>query len=242
MPLSCLGTVENEKKGGEVEHIEKALGNFHREIPTPNQKTIDPDELTLEEKSLHICSEREELRKSLGVTSLENTFGNFKPVPGTEKALASFEALASGKTEWKMLLCYGGVGNGKTHLCEASVVTLYERGIFCRVMTMARMMRALKECMRPDAVIAYDELIERYCRCGHLVVDDVGMGGSGSDWEFGQLEEIVVARYRERLFTIMTTNRDLTELPERIVSRFRDPDVGVVVLNQGADYRRQKGV
>jgi len=85
-------------------------------------------------------------------------------------------------------------------------------------------------------------LIERYCCCEHLIIDDVGMGGSGSEWEYGQLEEIVVARYRERLFTIMTTNRDLSELPERVVSRFRDPDVGVVILNQGADYRRQKGV
>lgn len=50
-----------------------------------------------------------------------------------------------------------------------------------------------------------------------------------------------MVRYREHLFTIMTTNRDLTELPERIVSRFRDPDVGMVVLNEGADYRRLQG-
>ena len=196
-------------------------------------------EPTLEEK-------REQLRKSLGVASLENTFENFKPVPGTEKALAAFKTLAYGKTDKPMLLCCGGVGNGKTHLCEATAIALYKRGIFCRVMTMARIMRALKECMRPDPLTSYDELLDRYCRCGYLIVDDVGMGGSGSDWEYGQLEEIVVARYRECLagtnrFTIMTSNRDLTELPERIVSRFRDPDVGMVVLNEGADYRRLKG-
>jgi len=176
----------------------------------------------------------------LGVSSLENTFDNFKPTQGTGMAFAAFRQLASGETEWRMLLCYGGVGNGKTHLCEATAIALYKRGFFCRVMTMARIMRALKECMRPDSLTAYDELIDRYCRCERLIVDDVGMGGSGSEWEFGQLEEIVVVRYRERLFTILTTNRDLTELPERIVSRFRDHDIGRVVLNSGEDYRRLK--
>lgn len=217
-----------------MEHIGGVLGRLDRGIPLPNQKTIpDDSEPTLEQR-------REQLRKSLCVSSLENTFASFKPVKGTEKSLAAFKALASGKSRWKMLLCYGGVGNGKTHLCEATVIALYKRGIFCRVLTMARIMRALKECMRPEPLTPYDELLARYCYCKHLIIDDVGMGGSGSDWEFGQLEEIVVARYRERLFTILTTNKDLTELPERIVSRFQDPDVGMVILNQGEDYRRLK--
>lgn len=218
-----------------MEHIGEVLGSLGRGKPIPDQKTTDPEpgELTLEEK-------REELRKSLGVSSLGNTFENFRSVAGTEKALAAFKALALGKTKWKMLLCYG-VGNGKSHLCEATAIALYKRGVFCRVMTMTRMMRALKESMGPDAFIHFDKLLDRYCYTKHLIIDDVGMGGSGSEWEYGQLEEIVVVRYRERLFTIMTTNRDLTELPERIASRFRDSDVGIVVLNQGEDYRRQKG-
>ena len=154
--------------------------------------------------------------------------------------MAAFKELSEGSTLWQMLLCYGGVGNGKTHLCEATSISLYKRHTFCRVLTMARIMRTLKECMGPERLTSYDELMDRYCRCSHLIVDDVGMGGSGSEWEFGQLEEIVVARYRENLFTIMTTNRDLTELPERVVSRFRDPDVGRIVLNSGADFRKLK--
>jgi len=218
-----------------MEHIKDVLQNYRPEKDTQSLKITEPEqEPTIEEK-------REQLRRSLGVSSLENTFESFKAVPGTGKALAAFKALAEGKSHRKMLLCYGGVGNGKTHLCEAAAIALYKRHIFCRVMAMARIMRALKECMRPEAVTAYDELIERYCYCGHLIIDDVGMGGSGSDWEFEQLEEIVVARYRERLFTIMTTNLDITELPKRIVSRFSDPDVGTVVRNKGEDYRRLKG-
>lgn len=186
-------------------------------------------ELTLEEK-------REELRKSLGVESLDNTFEVLKPWPGTEKAVAAFKALASGKTKWKMLLCYGGVGNGKTHFCEATALTLYKRGLFCRVLTMDRMMGALKECIGPDRQNSLEELLRHYCQADRLILDDV----AGTDWEFEQLEKIVRLRYRENLFTILTTNLDLQDLPERIVSRFRDPEKGRLILNQGADYRPEK--
>ena len=215
-----------------MEHIAKTLGNLDRDKATLTQKTIEPD-TTLEQR-------REELRKSLRISSLENTFDSFKPTKGTEKALAAFKVLAVGKTKWQMLLCYGGVGNGKTHLCEATALTLYRRGIFCRVMTMSRIMTALKGCMGTGRYISQEELLSNYCHSEHLIIDDVGMGGSGSEWEFGQLEEIIAARYRERLFTILTTNRDISELPDRIVSRFRDPDVGRVVLNSGEDFRTLK--
>jgi len=102
---------------------------------------------------------------------------------------------------------------------------------------MATLMRGLKRTLGHEPTISYDDLLNSYCSNDRLILDDVGMGGSGSEWEYGQLEEIVVARYRERLFTIITTNRDLKELPERIVSRFSDPNVGRVILNTGKDYR-----
>lgn len=213
-----------------MEHIGKALGNLGRGKAIPSQKTIEPEpELTLEEK-------REELRRSLGVSSLDNTFEALKPWPGTEDAVAAFKALASGETEWHMLLVYGGVGNGKTHLCEATALTLYKRGLFCRVMTMDRMMGALKECIGSDRNISFEELLSNYSS-GRLILDDV----EGTEWEFEQLEKIIRVRYRENLFTILTTNLDLKELPERIVSRFRDPEKGRVILNQGEDYRPEKG-
>jgi len=174
------------------------------------------------------------------VSSLEHTFENFEVLPGTAEAYKAFKTLAEGESCRPLLLCYGGVGNGKTHLCEAAVIALYKRGVFCRYLTMARVMRTFKAAMRPDALTSLDVLLERFSRAQHLVMDDVGMGGSGSEWEYGQLEEIINERYRERLLTIMTTNRDLEELPERIVSRFYDPEVGTVVLNRGGDYRRRK--
>ena len=181
------------------------------------------------------------------MSSLDNTFGNFKRVAGTKEALATFKALASGKTPWKMALIYGGVGNGKTHLCEAVVIELYKRGIFCRVLTMAEITQSLKAAIQHDKHgnegkpwVPYAHLLHDLGARDYLVIDDVGMGAGGSEWDKDRLEEIIVARYRENLFTIMTTNRDPADLEVRIVSRFQDPDKGRVVLNEGADYRRLK--
>lgn len=217
-----------------MEHIRKTLDNLEKEttiLPT----ALDP-ELTLTEK-------REQLRQSLGVASLDNTFDNFKPVAGAEKALAVFKALASGKTTWKMALCYGGVGCGKTHLCEATSIELYKQELFCRVMTMDMIMVALKECM--DSHQSLDALLRRYSYAERLIVDEV----DGTDWEFEQLEKLIRVRYRENLFTILTTNLDIKAnpqnlrerfIPERIVSRFRDQEKGRLVLNRASDYRPQK--
>ncbi len=186
----------------------------------------------------------ERLRKSLGVSSLENTFENFLPWPGTEEALEAFKALVE-VSDWKMLLCYGGVGNGKTHLCEAVAIELYKKGIRCRVAEMTKIMRTLKSTMNPGSTVSLDTILDNLCQARCLIIDDVGMGGSDTVWQFGKLEEIIVARYREHLhredlLTILTTNLDLKELPERIVSRFRDPTIGRVVLNSGEDFRPQK--
>jgi len=231
-----------------MEHIKEVLGNLPSGTNTQNQ-TIEPEpaEPTLEEK-------REELRKSLGVASLENTFENFDLVPGTEKVLAAFKALASGKTLWKILLVYGGTGNGKTHLCDAAVIALYKREIRCRVLTMAGIMQALKNAMEHDRHgnegkpwTPYAELLNDFGGRDYLIIDDVGMGGSGSTWEWGQLEEIIGVRYHENLFTILTSNLDIKQdpknkeipfLPERIVSRFRrDPSIGRLILNKGPEYK-----
>ena len=212
-----------------MEHIKTDLANLSRGISTP--QTIEPEQFpTLEEK-------REELRLSLGVSSLDNTFENFDAVKGTEKVLSTFKSLVSGVPIWNMLLCYGPTGNGKSHLCESTAIALYKKGIFIRVLTMDRMIEALKQCIGPDRYVSFEELMHNYSYGERLIIDDV----TGTEWEFEQLEKIIRVRYREKLFTILTTNRDLKELPERIVSRFEDIDVARKVLNSGADYRKLKG-
>ena len=181
--------------------------------------------------------ELEELRKSLHISSLDNTFDKFKPVKGTELALRTLQSLIEGNTGWNMVLVYGGVGNGKTHLLEAVAIEVYKQGKFAKVLTMSQVMSYLKRGMDTEYGINLDHRIRILSQMPILLIDDVGMGSSGSAWEWGQLEDIIVNRYRDGLMTVMTTNMDITKLPERIVSRFRDPEKGRVVLNEGADYR-----
>ncbi len=179
------------------------------------------------------------MRISLGVSSLEHTFEKFKQIPGTKEALAAFKSMADG-TGKPMLLCYGGVGNGKSHLCEALSIELYKRGIRCSVRVWSDIMRMFKGGMHRDPNSqTYDYLFDQLRRRDRLIIDDVGIGSSGSEWEWGELEDIINYRYRERLFTVLATNKDLDEMPNRIVSRFSDPEVGALILNSGKDYRKR---
>lgn len=170
--------------------------------------------------------------------SLDNTFENFKPMPGTERARAAFKAVLDGPEY--MLLCYGGVGCGKTHLCEAAAIELYRRGKFCRVMKMPEMLSTLRQAIS-NPEMSYDGILGNYCYADRLIVDDIGAGGSDSEFGDRILETIVVARYGRQLLTILTSNREVNELPERVRSRFEDGVTSYLVLNEGTDYRRLKG-
>jgi DNA replication protein DnaC len=223
-----------EKK--EPETIKDILERFQN-----GRNILDPKNSTEREES-QVAKESllDSLRKDLNVSSLEHTFENFKLMPGTETSFNAFHAIATGDNCRPFLFCYGGVGNGKSFLCEALVIEWYKRRIKTRIYEMYEIMGVLKRAMNDrNEMDSPDTILSRYCRMPRLIIDDVGMGGSGSPWEYGQLEQIVNARYKERLITVLTTNRDPTELPERIYSRLCDPEIGVVVLNEGEDYRRR---
>ena len=75
-----------------------------------------------------------------------------------------------------------------------------------------------------------------------LILDDWGQN-YGSPWESQKLEEIVVARDRAGLITLITTNLSLAEFEEqteRIVSRGRDAAEAVILLNSAPDFRPLK--
>ena len=218
-----------------MEHISKDLERLNQGTHINPQKSIEPPIDDVEEpRELKL----ERLRRALGLSSLEHTFDNFNRAPGTVAALEAFKSMVDG-TARPMLLCYGGVGNGKTHLCEALAIELYKKGIRCPVTIWSDVMRMFKKGMHrgePDDP-SYDYLFENFRRRERLILDDVGMGSKDSAWEWCELEDIINYRYRERLFTVMATNKGMDELPERVVSRFSDPEKGVVVLNKGKDYR-----
>lgn len=167
----------------------------------------------------------------------EQTFSNFNKVNGTTSVFDAFVGLI--KPDCKpFLLVYGECGNGKTHLCNALATELKKQGAYCCVTRWSDVVRRFKNSFdRPD--INYHTIYNEFRNTERLIIDDVGAGGTCSEWEWGELEDIISYRYEMMLFTVLVTNKGLNELPPRIVSRFHDPDVGCIVCNRGKDYRKR---
>jgi len=174
---------------------------------------------------------------------MDSTFDTIKPAKGIEEALKYSKQIATLKTTWKLMLIYGINGNGKTLLLEAIAIELWKRGIFSRVQTFPDFMGQLKNTFeRSKDDPTFNETIERVCNMPYLLMDDVGQADSYTDFSKRQLERIMLARYRQELFTVMTTNKDLTELPDMVRSRFSDTEKARLVHNAAEDYRPKKRV
>jgi primosomal protein DnaI len=186
----------------------------------------------------------EQETRLLGVSSLESTFEKIKPVKGMEQALKYAQQIATLKTTWKLLLIYGEWGNGKTLLLEAIALELRRQGIFCRVNNFPAFIGLLKstfdQCKQTNEP-SFNIIMHNYCNAKYLLMDDVGQADSYTDWSKNQLERIMLERYRQNLFTVMTTNKDLKELPDMVLSRFNDTEKARLVLNAAPDYRPNKG-
>jgi len=172
--------------------------------------------------------------KSKGVNVNKQTFENFKDRPGTRDAFMAMKSLADGNDK-PFCLIYGGVGNGKTHLCQAAVRELLSRGIDTRYYTVADLIALLKIGIQDNTTDKTIRALEKY---PGLVLDDWGVE-YGTEWEQSKLEQIIDRRYQERLITVVTTNKEIDKLPERVISRFMDPGISQVALNEATDYRRR---
>ena len=188
------------------------------------------------------CISPEKLRQYLGVSSLDATFSNFKPVKGAEKALAAAQDLCSLATTWKLLLLYGTWVDWKTHLMESISLDLWSKGISARVLTFPAFIGSLKNTFDKKELEgqSFDELINSVCVRPYLLLDDVGSADSFTSWSLSQLEKIMLARYRDNLLTVITTNMDYKKLPGFLVSRFSDAEKGRIVFNSAPDYRPKK--
>jgi len=181
--------------------------------------------------------------KRFNISSLNHTFENYKVRPGNREAYETLKAIGEGSSSLKFVLIYGGTGNGKTFLLEATVIAWAKRGIASRYQTVSDIAMMLKSSMSPHHIPPYEIMFRNICEHERLILDDFGMGTVESVWEQSTLEDIINRRYHMRYYpypmvTLMATNKDISELPDRIVSRFYDPEFGKVILNKEGDYRK----
>lgn len=170
------------------------------------------------------------------ISPKKHTFENFKSVLGVGEALKVFKELATGSPTKPFILVYGITGNGKSHLCEAAATELIKRGMDVLLCPVADLMSELKEAIQSNQV---EVKVRRLKETAFLFLDDYGVE-LGSNWEREKLEEIIGYRYRNYLVTVVTMNLDLEDIPERIRSRFSDPDMSRMIFNEAGDYRRLK--
>lgn len=220
-----------------MEQIGQTLAGYPStgNIPGPKIYNEEVEETPAEHRARNL--------HSLGTMDLAHTFENIKTPAGFEPTLAAFRTIATGQADFSMLMVYGGVGNGKSYICEATVIDMYDRGLWVLRDRWSDVVRALKAHFSGHyrdsggLSIPYEVYFNKLRARARLILDDVGSGSTLGSWEWGELEDIVDYRYERRLFTIITTNLDIKQFPERILSRFRDKSRSRLICNQATDQR-----
>lgn len=170
----------------------------------------------------------------------DKTFENFDPkVPGVDAAYRAAKTFARDPSGW-LILC-GGVGTGKTHLAAAIANWAVNNHIRVLFAVVPDLLDHLRSTFAPSSTVQYDELFESVRATPLLILDDLGTENC-TPWAGEKLYQIFNYRYNERLPTVVTTNRDLGRIDDRIRSRLRDDSLCEIVVIKGEDYRpRKKG-
>lgn len=179
-----------------------------------------------------------DIKANRGEVHLAQTFDNFDAtVPGVQKAFKAAQKIAEKECDFNWLLLYGGVGNGKTHLLNAIANRAMNRLVPTHLLMMADLLSELRMAMETNQV---DFRMDALKRIPFLLIDELGLE-YGTGWEKEKIEELLASRWNRGLRTIVATNRDISELPERLQSRFKDRNLSRYILNEAPDYREKKG-
>lgn len=181
-------------------------------------------------------AERQTPSPALGqINPTPQTFSTFKVTKANKDAFDKANAFAKGNSPFIWLLLYGAVGCGKTHLCNAVRSTTSQRGIDIRLLSVPDLFTSMRLAIKEERA---DNILEDLKQVTLLILDDFGMN-YGTGWEIPRLEELLDYRYRSYMPTMMTTNLNLSDLPERISSRFSDTERSCCVHNSATDYRKR---
>lgn len=178
----------------------------------------------------------------LAVTPRGRTFSNFKPV--NDQLLDAYNAVWAWteRANKPMMVLAGLPGVGKTHLLRAAGVKLEDAHEQVAYIDEAALIAMAANHMRLPG--GWQEFVEGLGTASWLLIDDVGTQPYNS-WSRGVMDRLVHIR-NERAFgpgfrTMLTTNREARDLPQRMTSRLMDSQVSVVVSFDGVeDYRRTR--
>ncbi len=164
-----------------------------------------------------------------------NTFATFDVDrnPSMAPALMRCRAVAGGD-KWCAFLS-GDIGTGKTHLAIAALIAWMAAGRSGHFWKVPAFLAWIRRCVFDDGH-RIEDLTHGYTHGGGLIVfDDLGTENQ-TDWAAEQLYLVLDSRYDLELPTIITTNRDLSRLDPRLLSRYR----GGLVVCEGKDIRGEE--
>ncbi len=186
-----------------------------------------------------LCSAR--LRKKFR----KRTFANFQVSPGTriayEAARDYVENFATYRRTGKSLIFLGDVGRGKTHLAAAILQEVLRQGfdgIFVVVIELLNEIRDTYE--RSDKTEG--DLLQVVKEVDLLVLDDLAAAERFTEWEKAKLYEIINARYEDEKPIIITTNRTISWIEDRLGKKVVDRLLemcGDILPLDGENYREK---
>ncbi|MCS7050337.1 MAG: ATP-binding protein [Thermomicrobium sp.] len=203
----------------------------------PNFGRIIPCECKIRERESKLLRQYLELS---GLEQLEDwTFESFDPsVPGVGDAYRIALEYARNPDGWLLLM--GGFGCGKTHLAAAIAnYVLHHQRLLPLFTVVPDLLDYLRATFAPDRSESYDTRFEQVRNAGLLVLDDLGTEHT-TPWATEKLFQIINYRYNQRKPTVITTNRDLDDLDERIRSRLCDRAICRAVFIRAGDYRLRR--
>ncbi len=139
----------------------------------------------------------------------------------------------------KWLLLIGTYGCGKTHLAAAIANQCLAQGKPALFLNTPDLLDYLRAAYAPSAETTYDERFDEVRTAPILVLDDLGTE-SPTNWAVEKLYQLLNYRYNARLPTVITTNRDLKDMDQRIASRLADANIVMRLEILAPDFRAGK--
>ena len=163
------------------------------------------------------------LRKGLD----KKTFENFdSKIPGVDLAYQTALRFARDPSGW--LVLHGQIGGGKTHLAAAIANFALDNKVKLLFSTVPDLLEHMRAAFSPNSDTKYDQLFEDARITNLLILDDLVTKGA-TPWAQEKLYQIINYRYNYRLPTVITTDRPLGQLDDRIASRIQDESLSKVI-------------